>query len=158
LILKHGFFGTKVSGPIKLECTNFDKVVLFYKDGTYQVVNIPEKQYAENVAWVGVADKKTVMNVIYKNKETGQAWAKRFIVDKFILEKSYHYIDPSVSELQFISDKILSLPSSCSLFLKPTKRSKNSFIPLKDVLVKGAQARGIRLDVQQVKKVVLSKS
>ena len=40
-----GFVGTKVSGPVQFYCTNFDKLLVFYKDGTYKVINIPEKQY-----------------------------------------------------------------------------------------------------------------
>jgi topoisomerase-4 subunit A len=149
-----GFFGTKVSGPVKLECTNFDKVVLFSKNGTYQVVNIPEKQYAENVAWVGVADKKTVMNVLYRNKETGQPWAKRFIVEQFILEKSYHYID-DLGELLYISDdpkatiEIQFIPQA-------NQKLKKILYPFKTALVKGAQARGIRVANQKVKKVTES--
>jgi topoisomerase-4 subunit A len=149
-----GFFGTKVSGPVKLECTNFDKIVLFYKNGTYQVVNIPEKQYAENVAWVGIADKKTVMNVLYKNKETGQPWAKRFIVEQFILEKSYHYID-DLGELLYISDdpkatvEIQFIPQA-------NQKLKKILYPFKEALVKGAQARGIRVANQKVKKVTES--
>jgi topoisomerase-4 subunit A len=146
-----GFFGTKVTGPVKLNSTNFDKVVLFYKNGTYQVVNIPEKQYAENVAWVGIADKKTVMNVLYKNKETGQPWAKRFIVEQFILEKSYHYID-DLGELLYISDdpkatiEIQFIPQA-------NQKLKKILYPFKEALVKGAQARGIRVANQKVKKV-----
>ncbi len=146
-----GFFGTKVAGPVKLECTNFDKVILFYKNGTYQVVNIPEKQYAENVAWVGVADKKTVMNVIYKNKETGHAWAKRFIVEQFILEKSYHYID-DLAELLYISDEPKAV-IEVQFVPQANQKLKKILYPMKDVLVKGAQARGIRVANQKVKKV-----
>ena len=63
-----GFVGTKVSGAIQLSCTNFDKLVVFSKDGTYKVINIPEKLYFEKPLWVGVADKKTIMNVVYRNK------------------------------------------------------------------------------------------
>ena len=48
-----GFVGTKVSGPVKLSCTNFDKLLIFYKDGTYKAINIPEKQYFENAVWAG---------------------------------------------------------------------------------------------------------
>ena len=73
LILKSGFVGTKVSGPVQFACTNFDKLLIFHKDGTYKVINIPEKQYFEKAVWVGVADKKTVINVVYKNKETSQS-------------------------------------------------------------------------------------
>jgi topoisomerase-4 subunit A len=137
-----GFLGTKVSGPVHLECTNFDKLILFYKTGTYVVVNIPEKQYVENVALVAVADKKTVMNVVYKNKETNQAWAKRFVVDKFILEKSYHYFDEP-SELQYISadrEPVVEV----QFVPQANQKLKKILYPLKEVLVKGAQARGIR--------------
>ncbi len=149
-----GFFGTKVAGPVKLSCTNFDKIVLFYKNGTYQVVNIPEKQYAENVAWVDVADKKTVMNVVYKNKETGQAWAKRFIVEQFILEKSYHYID-DLGELLYISDNPKAV-LEVQFASQANQKLKNILYPMKDVLVKGAQTRGIRVANQKVKKVTES--
>jgi topoisomerase-4 subunit A len=146
-----GFLGTKVSGPIQLECTNFDKLILFYKTGTYVVVSIPEKQYVENAALVAVADKKTVMNVIYKNKETGQAWAKRFIVDKFILDKTYHYID-DLGELQYISSD--PEPTVEVQFVpQANQKLKKLLYPFKEVLVKGAQARGIRVATQKVKKV-----
>jgi topoisomerase-4 subunit A len=58
-----GFIGTKVTGSIVFECTNFDKLLIFSKDGAYKAVNIPEKQYFEKVAWVGIADKKTILNL-----------------------------------------------------------------------------------------------
>ncbi len=146
-----GFIGTKVSGPIQLECTNFDKLILFSKIGTYVVINIPEKQYVENAACVAVADKKTVMNVIYKNKETGQAWAKRFIVDKFILDKPYHYFD-ELNELQYISADS-NATVEVQFVPQANQKLKNILYSFKDVLVKGAQARGIRVATQKVKKV-----
>ncbi len=152
---QNGFIGTKVSGPVKLECTNFDKLLIFTKDGTYMAINIPEKQFIQNVAWVGVADKKTVISVVYKDTTTEQAWAKRFIVDKFILEKSYRYFDP-LCELQFISDD--PDPSVELQFVpKPRQKVKDLLVHLKDILVKGAQARGIRMDIQKVKKVIPAK-
>lgn len=147
-----GFVGTKVSGSVQLHCTNFDKLVIFYKDGTYKVVPIPEKQYFDNIAWVDIADKKTIMNVVYKQKKTAQVWAKRFIVDKFILEKSYSYLDED-AELELIStdeDAKVEL-----LFaLKGKEKSKVEIFSLKEIPLKGAQTRGIRLSVHKVKKVV----
>ena len=75
-----GFIGTKVTGPVQIECTNFDKLLLMFKDGTYQVINIPEKQYVngdgKKIIYVGVADKKTVLNVVYKQTDTNQCYAK----------------------------------------------------------------------------------
>ncbi len=145
-----GFIGTKVSGASHFLCTNFDKVLIFSKDGTYKVTNIPEKQYFENLIWTGVADKKTVLNVVYKNKETHQIWAKRFVVDKFILDKTYRYLDENM-ELEHIStspDALIELQFS-------SKSLKKKNLSLKDVPVTGAQTRGIRIAKEKVKKVLI---
>jgi topoisomerase-4 subunit A len=144
-----GFVGTKISGPVQLYCTNFDKLVVFHKDGTYKVVNIEEKQYFDGAIWAGVADKKTVMNVIYKNKETGHAWAKRFIVEQFILEKVYRYFDEN-GELLLISDD----PNEVVEIQFAGQKVKNLEYPMAEVLVKGSQTRGIKVGPQKVKKVV----
>lgn len=147
-----GFIGTKVSGPTVLECTNFDKLLVFYKDGTYSVINIPEKQYIQNVAWVGIADKKTVMSVVYKNSETHQAWAKRFVVDKFILDKVYRYLDEKC-QLQFFSAK--SEPNvELSFAATARKEAAKLLYALKEVPIKAAQTRGVKVSNQKVKKVV----
>lgn len=146
-----GFVGTKVSGPIHLHCTNFDKLAIFSKDGTYKVVNIPEKQYFENTIFAGVADKKTVMNVVYKNKAKGQVWAKRFIVDKFILEKVYRFVDEE-GDLLHISTH---LNATIELHFAPSAKQamKSEVFALKDVPIMGAQTRGVRLSTHKVKKV-----
>lgn len=149
---QNGFVGTKISGPVQLECTNFDKLLIFFKDGTYKAINIPEKQFFENVSWVAVADKKTVVNVVYKNKETQLVWAKRFVVDAFILEKPYKYFD-DLCELQYIST---DPQAAVELQFVPQARQKEKKLlcPLKDIPVKGAQTRGVRLSNQKVKKVI----
>jgi len=148
-----GFVGTKVSGPTQFSCTNFDKLLIFSKDGTYRVVNIPEKQYFERAAWAGVADKKTVMSVVYRKKETGQVWAKRFVVDKFILDKAYRYFEEG-ADLQHISTK---QEATVELQFAPQARQKTKKVlcSLKEVPVTGAQTRGIRLAAQKVARVVI---
>jgi topoisomerase-4 subunit A len=146
-----GFVGTKVTGPVQFTCTNFDKLLVFFKDGTYKVMNMPDKLYVEHAVWVGAADKTTVMNVIYKNSESNQAWAKRFIIESFILDKVYRYVDEN-AELQYISSDVE--PEVEILFVPKAKQKVPSLVyPLKEVLVKGAQARGIRVANQAVKKV-----
>ncbi len=141
--LEAGFVGTKVSGPQQFSCTNFDKILVLFKDGTYKATNITDKQYIEGAVWVGVADKTTVINVIYKNTETKQAWAKRFIVEKFILDKTYRYLDENAT-LEYISSAVEPI-----IEIQFTN-SKKQF-QLKEVLVKGAQARGIRIAKQAFK-------
>jgi len=143
--------GTKISGPTHISCTNFDKLLVLSKDGTYKVIHIPEKQYIEQLVWVGVVDKTTVLNVVYKHRETQQAWAKRFVVDKFILDKSYRYLEEN-TELEYLS----SNPNAfIELFFTAQARQteKRRVFSLKDVLVKGAQTRGVKLAHHKVKQV-----
>ncbi len=56
------------------------------------------------MVFLGVADKKTVISVAYRDPKTHYAFAKRFIVDKFILDKTYHYLEEGMI-LEFISDR-----------------------------------------------------
>jgi topoisomerase-4 subunit A len=145
--LENGFFGTKVSGEKTIKCTNFDKIVAFTEDGQYKVFSVPEKQYIEKLVSAKVADKKTVMNVVYQTKE-GEPWAKRFIVDKFILEKSYRYFDEG-GELLYLSSR--QEPIVQVQFV--SQKEKKFTLPLKDIPVKGAQTRGTRIAKSKVKKI-----
>ena len=133
------------SAPTSTNCSSSTKTA------PTQSTNIPEKQYVQKVAWAAIADKKTVMSVVYKNKETDQAWAKRFIVDKFILDKTYTFLDEK-SELQFFSAH--PEPTIELQFVPvPRQKLKKLIVPLKDIPIKGAQARGVRLALQKVKKM-----
>jgi topoisomerase-4 subunit A len=127
-------------------------LLVLHKDGTYRVVHIPEKQYFENTACVKIADKKTVVNVVYRNKETQHTWAKRFIVDKFILDKVYRYFDEN-AELLHISTK----PNAVlELVFAPQKRQKVKQLQLvlEKIPIKGVQTRGIRVATHKIKKIV----
>ncbi len=146
-----GFVGTKVTGSVQLTCTNFDKLLIFFKEGTYKVISIPEKQYFEKVAWVGVADKKTIMSVVYKNKETSQVWAKRFIVEKFILDKIYRFIDEK-GELQHISTRPDAMVELLFAAQK-NQKMKSKVFSLSDIPIQGAHTRGVRLTSEKVRKV-----
>lgn len=152
-----GFIGTKVASDVNFECTNFDKLLLMYKDGSYQVINIPEKQYVvkdkTKVAFVGVADKKTIFNVVYRDPKTYLCYAKRFIVTKFILDKEYRFIEEN-TDLQCLST---AERVKVELQLTPKVKQKLAKIEfnMAVVAVKGVTAKGIRMANREVKKVVL---
>lgn len=153
---KSGFVGTKVSGAVQFECTNFDKLLIFYKEGTYQVVSIPEKQYFQNIVWVGVADRKTAISIAYQDKKTGYIYAKRFIIDQFILEKSYRYLDED-QELKSFSahpEAVIELQFAP----QARQKVKGLRVNLKEIPLKKAAARGMRLASKKVKKVVSAHS
>lgn len=154
-----GFMGTKVSSKHTLECTNFDKLLVMFKDGSYTVMNIPEKQYVHHqgnkVVYLGVADKKTVISVAYHDPKSHLAYAKRFIVEKFILDKIYRYVEEDLV-LDFIStepNNTLEL----QLIPKPRQTVTKVQFKLESVAIKGVTAKGLRMTAREVKKIVPGK-
>lgn len=151
-----GFIGTKVSGGKMMYCTNFDKILVFYSDASYQVFSIPEKQYVgrpgAHVMHIAVADKKTVLNVVYRDTKTRCCFAKRFVVDKYILEKTYAFLDEGM-ELLFLSAD----PSAgVELHYTPKLRQKYKVqqFQFHDYLVKGVMAKGVRMAPWEVDKLL----
>lgn len=151
-----GFVGTKISGPHIFECTNFDKILLMFKDGSYSVINLPEKHYVhkdgQKLIYVGIADKKTVISAIYKDPKTQYAFAKRFIVEKFISDKIYRFIDEGV-HLEYLTTDVN--PRINVVFIPKVKQKISQMeFDVSKVLVKGVTAKGIRIANREVKKIV----
>lgn len=156
---KTGFLGTKVTDGHSFECTNFDKLLVMYQKGTYQIINIPEKQYMnrdDQVAYVGAADKKSVITCIYRNPDTYIAYSKRFVIEKFILEKTYRYFEEGM-QLCALSDAPQNI---VELHLMPRGRKGPETMTCKTetMPVKGVSAKGLRMSKREVKKIVLKKS
>ena len=147
------YVGTKVSGTIQFKGTNFDKLLILFKDGRYKATNLPEKQYFDGLAWVGIADKKTILSALYKHPKTGHLWVKRFVVDKFILDKMYSYLEEG-SQLIAISAKN-DQKIEVQLTSKTASKDSKTVINLGDIEVKGSQTKGICLVKEKVKKVTL---
>jgi topoisomerase-4 subunit A len=154
-----GFVGTKVTGDNILECTNFDKLLLFFKDGTYTVINIPEKQYVHHegnkVVYVGVADKKTVLSAVYKDPKRHFCFAKRFIVSKFLIDKTYRFIEEGMDLVFLTTQSDVSV--ELQYIPKVKQKVSNSIFELNKVLIKGVAAKGVRMTPREVKKVVIAK-
>ncbi len=155
-----GYIGTKVSSPQTVECSSLDKLLILFKDGSYQVMNIPDKQYIHTkkvpAIWIGPADKETIFRVLYKDKKTNYPYVKRFIVKQFILEKEYSFLDDE-SKLEFISThKGLVL----LLTFKPKARQKVNKLEctLDEVAIKGVSAKGVRIANRELKTIKIYKS
>lgn len=155
-----GFVGTKVTTGHLIECTNFDKLLLIFKDGSYQVTNIPEKTYVhqdgKQPVYVGVADKKTVFNVFYRDPKTKMAFAKRFVISQFMLDKVYSYLEDGM-ELVYLGS---TSGIVAEIHFVPLVRQKIGMVnfPLDEVLVKGVSAKGIRVANRAVKKIIIPSS
>ncbi len=152
-----GFVGTKVTGSVVLECTNFDKLLLLFKDGSYSVINIPEKQYVHTegnkVVYVGIADKKTVINVVYRDLKSRICYGKRFIVKSFMMDKVYRYVEEGMDLLFLTAEPKLTVELQFVPKLK--QQITKQVIVIDRLLVKGVTAKGMRLSPKEVKRVIM---
>jgi len=150
-----GFLGTKITGGKSLYCTNFDKIVVVYSDGSYQVVSISEKQYIGrkglSVLYVGIADKKSVNNLVYKDPKSNHCYAKRFVIDKFILEKTYSSLEDAMELVYFSVDPQAAV--QLNYVPKARQRTSEEQFHFKDFLVKGVSAKGVRMAPREVAKI-----
>lgn len=151
-----GFIGTKVSGGVGFECSNLDKLLIFYGNGSYRVISIPEKQYIalkdHQVVWIGVADKKTTIEVIYTDSK-GLPYAKRFVVKQYILDKEYKFLDPD-QKLEYITDEE---QARFQLQFKPKLKQKSATLKFsfEEIAVKGVSAKGVRIANKELKKITI---
>lgn len=156
--LKAGFIGTEVSSGSFFECSNFDKLLLMFHDGSYQVINIPEKQYVHHsskVVYAGAVDKAMVISAAYHDPKTKMPYAKRFIIDKFILEKAYRYLEEGM-----ILDYLTTHPNvmlKVEFKPKPKQKVNEMEFAFADVAVKGVSAKGVRITNKEIKKIAFSK-
>jgi topoisomerase IV subunit A len=155
--LEKSFVGTQIKSENYIECTNYDKLLLLFKDGSYKVINIPEKEYAQNnnspLIFASVADKSTIFRVIYQDSNTSIAYAKRFIIKQFLLDKTYWFFEEGM-KLEFLTTQE---EQSIELQFKPKAKQKQSklIFKLDSVLIKGVSAKGIRISPKEVKKIKL---
>lgn len=149
-----GFIGTKVNGPTAFDCSNLDKLLLLFSNGTYKVIAIPEKQYIHSeeskAAWIGRADKKTLISVLYTD-QAGVPYAKRFVVKQFILDKEYSFLDRD-QHLEYLTGQEGTI---LELEFKPKPKQKVSSLEFSfdEVTPKGVVAKGIRIANKELKKI-----
>jgi topoisomerase IV subunit A len=145
-----GFVGTAVKHGEAIRCTNQDKLLMIFEDGTYQVTTLPEKLFLPSrPVHLGPADRTTVMTCVYRN---GQGlYGKRFVVDQFIMEKVYRFFEEGDKLIHFTSAPTSSL--KVELKPQPRQRVKDLSFELEELRVKGVTAKGIRLTDKPIAKV-----
>lgn len=155
-----GFFGHKVKLENKkkdlgLTCSEYDRILLIFKNGMYKVVSVVEKLFlGKDLLFMGVVQKGLVFNVIYRSGLENLTYAKRFTTPKFILGREYRLFPEhkrSVIQLLVIGEKDVRARIS----LVPSARAKyNSIeVDMDDFLLKGAAAKGKRISNRVVRRV-----
>jgi topoisomerase-4 subunit A len=117
-------------------------------------VDVPDKLFVDKgMLFCGLADKEEmaerVFSILYKENKTGYAYLKRCKVEKFILEKSYELIPEGCRILKLTEKEKVSV----ELTYKPKPRLKvlEESFKVKDYLVKGVKASGVRLSTKEIK-------
>ena len=157
---KEGFLGLNVkSGSTSFYCSAYDKIVVIRKDGSYQVIRVPEKQFVgKDAISVEKLNQETVHNVIYWEGASKVCYAKRFRVEKFILDREYNLFPKKKGA------KILHLSQGEGIRLEvsfvPTPRIRKSSdtYNLDDLGIKGIQARGNKVSSKSVQNVKVTTS
>jgi topoisomerase-4 subunit A len=146
-----GYLGHKVKSEESVSCTPYDKILLFFKDGTYRVISVPEKIYLEKeLLYFNLSDKETVFNCIYSaGGRDGKWYVKRFIIKSYILDKDYSLMSGPKDVLQYLSfeqDKYLTV------YFKRKARMKvfHQDVYFEEYSVKGVEAKGNQISGKQV--------
>ena len=146
-----GYVGHKVNGEeFRVECTKFDKILLVYRDGHFQVVELPEKQFVgPDVVYCGLPERERVFTLAYTNREA--TYLKRFTFGGTILNKIYHCIPPKSKVLFFEADT----PAELYIKYKPApyqKINQQTCLP-SQVEVKGPKTRGRQISIKDVSSI-----
>jgi len=146
-----GYVGHKVSGgEFALECTKFDKLILVFKDGHYQVVELPEKQFVgPELVHCGLPERERIFTLAYTNREA--TYLKRFTFGGTIMNKTYHCIPPKSKILFFEADT----PGELFIKYKPAayqKINQQTCNP-SEVEVKGPKTRGRQISIKDVSSI-----
>jgi len=148
-----GFFGTSIRSDTSLKCMNLDKLLLLSEDGSYRVVNVQEKLYVEKLVYFGVADKETIIRAVYRDPKTKMAYAKRFVVKRFLLDREYRYLEEGAKLDLLTTEEGREI--QVEFVPKAKQKVKKAHFSLDEVGVKGVSAKGIRVANKPVKKIRL---
>jgi topoisomerase IV subunit A len=146
-----GYVGYKVNGEeFKLECTKFDKVLLVFKDGTYKVIELPEKMFVgPELFFCGLPERDRVFTCAYTNRQA--SYLKRFKFGGTILNKAYSCIGEKSRILFFAPDT----PKILYIRYKPAPHQKinQQTCDPKDIEIKGPKTRGRQISIKDISSV-----
>ena len=149
---KEKFIGLNVKSEETIQCSSFDKLLLFYKKGYYKIMDLPDKLFLkERILHFDRQSSLAKISVIYLDIEAQRYFMKRFVVSKFILEKVYRFI-PEGTKLLFFSTDENPIVRIDYAYRKRMK-TRSEFIHLGRILVKSVSSRGNRVSDYLIEKI-----
>lgn len=138
------FVGTAVKGESSFEATEYDRIIVFFDDGSYRVLPMAEKHFLDGrPVFCGIHERGRTYTAAYRDPETRIASGKRFRVEGYILEKEYRFL-PEGAELMIFTDR----PEGTIEYWferRARMKTRKGSTRLSEIVLKGVAARGVRL-------------
>jgi topoisomerase-4 subunit A len=156
----NGYLGYGVkAGNNMLSVSTFDRVLVIRKDGSYQVIDAPEKEFVgKGLLYCGYADKeelaKVTFTILYRENTYKYLFLKRCQIKAYTLKRVYSL----VPEGNFKLVKLSVFPNAeltVTYKPKPNLRILEEKFYFSDFLVKNVKANGVRIAVKPIASIKL---
>ncbi len=157
-----GFIGTSLrKDEFVLECSDIDDIIVFKKDATMVITKVSPKVFVgKNIIYVGVFKKndiRTTYNMIYRDKNSGKTYLKRFPVKGVTRNKDYNIGGKNGSDIIYFSANPNGEAELVSIILRAKARLKKiKFdIDFSEFDIKSRGVRGNMICKHYIRKVEL---
>jgi len=151
-----GFFGRAVrEQDLQLTVSEYDRILVITKDGTYRIMAPPEKILLDSrpLYCAPFNESRGVKLTLVYRDENRVAWGKRVHIERYITDRVYELCKASPAGLDYLSLK--DTPDSVILHFVPRPRQKvtEAEVDLAELRFTGVGARGSRLHPKPVRRV-----
>ena len=155
---KSSFYGTDVRGDqFKLTVSEFEHVLGIAKDGTFRVMNAPEKVFFTGpmiYAEIFDPEQGVEFTVVYRDKQR-MAFAKKIKIEKFIRNREYRLIKDKGGRIDLLLPPGQSGTVHMDFVPAKRQRLKEADFDLDSLERTSASARGARMAPKPVAKIRL---
>ena len=88
--------------------------------------------------------------MLYKERKTRQCFAKRFMIDKYIMDREYSTV-PKGCKIEKVSDR-LGIVLRCQFEPVPRQKKDHADVKFDDIPIRGNSAKGYRVAPKQIAK------
>ncbi len=143
------------------DVTPLDDVVAFFADATCKLVRVAEKVFVgKNIEHLHVVPKDgddRYYTLVYQDKESGKAFAKRFQLGGMTREKIYNLAASEGSKLLFLDDtkNLEAMPKAITVYLsgRCSARVKEFVFDLSELTVGGRGNKGVTVTQYPVRDI-----
>ncbi len=146
----------KTDCDVAIACSEYDRILLVYRDGRYKVINVTDKVFVgHDLFWAGKmpVDPEEIFNLVYRDGRQQLVYVKRFHTPKFIVGKEYRLF------AEHKKSAILLLRTGRGIRFRvdftPLARAKSNSMRIRmdDFLIKGVGAIGRRVANRPVRRI-----